>query len=56
MFTDGGFIIHTGMNIENKTQLFTDVYRVLRLGISLYHGSALYGVYDIMFTGLETVS
>lgn len=41
---DGGFIIHTGMNIENKTQLFTDVYRVLRLGTS-------FGVYDIMRIG-----
>ena len=28
---DGGFIIHTGMNIENRLQLFTEVYRVLRL-------------------------
>ncbi len=41
---DGGFIIHTGMNIENKTQLFTEVYRVLRLGTS-------FGVYDIMRIG-----
>ena len=41
---DGGFIIHTGMNIENKLQLFTEVYRVLRLGAS-------FGVYDIMRIG-----
>jgi ubiquinone/menaquinone biosynthesis C-methylase UbiE len=41
---DGGFIIHTGMNIENKTQLFTEVYRVLRPGTS-------FGVYDIMRIG-----
>ena len=41
---DGGFIIHTGMNIENKTQLFIEVYRVLRLGTS-------FGVYDIMRIG-----
>ncbi len=41
---DGGFTIHTGMNIENKTQLFTEVYRVLRPGTS-------FGVYDIMRIG-----
>ena len=41
---DGGFIIHTGMNIDNKTQLFTEVYRVLRPGTS-------FGVYDIMRIG-----
>ncbi len=41
---DGGFIIHTGMNIENKTQLFTEIYRVLRPGTS-------FGVYDIMRIG-----
>jgi len=41
---DGGFILHTGMNIENKTQLFTEVYRVLR-------PSASFGVYDIMRIG-----
>jgi len=41
---DGGFTIHIGMNIENKTQLFTEVYRVLRPGTS-------FGVYDIMRIG-----
>jgi len=41
---DGGFIMHTGMNIENKTRLFTEVYRVLRPGAS-------FGVYDIMRIG-----
>ncbi len=41
---DGGFTIHIGMNIENKTKLFTEVYRVLRPGTS-------FGVYDIMRIG-----
>ncbi len=41
---DGGFIMHTGMNIENKSRLFTEVYRVLRPGAS-------FGVYDIMRIG-----
>ena len=41
---NGGFMIHTGMNIENKTQLFTEVYRVLHRGTS-------FGVYDIMRIG-----
>jgi ubiquinone/menaquinone biosynthesis C-methylase UbiE len=38
---DGGFMMHVGMNIENKTQLFTEVFRVLRPNTS-------FGVYDIM--------
>jgi len=41
---DGGFMIHVGMNIEDKAQLFTEVYRVLRPG-------TLFGVYDIMRIG-----
>ncbi len=41
---DGGFIMHTGMNIENKSRLFTEVYRELRPGAS-------FGVYDIMRIG-----
>jgi len=38
---DGGFMMHVGMNIENKTQLFTEVFRVLCPNTS-------FGVYDIM--------
>jgi ubiquinone/menaquinone biosynthesis C-methylase UbiE len=41
---DGGFMIHVGMNIEDKAQLFTEVYRVLRPG-------TVFGVYDIMRIG-----
>jgi ubiquinone/menaquinone biosynthesis C-methylase UbiE len=41
---DGAFILHVGMNIENKTQLFKETYRVLKPGSSL-------GVYDIMRDG-----
>lgn len=38
---DGGFMLHIGMNIEDKAKLFSEIYRVLRPG-------ATFGVYDIM--------
>lgn len=38
---DGGYMMHVGMNIEDKMTLFTEIYRVLKPG-------ALFGVYDIM--------
>ena len=38
---DGGYMLHVGMNIEDKSKLFTEIYRVLRPG-------ATFGVYDIM--------
>ena len=38
---DGGYIMHVGMNIEDKSQLFTEIYRVLKPGSS-------FSVYDIM--------
>jgi ubiquinone/menaquinone biosynthesis C-methylase UbiE len=38
---DGAYMLHVGMNIENKTQLYKEIYRVLRPGASL-------GVYDVM--------
>lgn len=38
---DGGYMMHVGMNIEDKAQLFTEVSRVLRPG-------AYFGVYDVM--------
>ena len=41
---DGGFMMHVGMNIENKARLFTEIYRVLRPGSS-------FGVYDVMRIG-----
>lgn len=41
---DGAFILHVGMNIEDKTQLFKETYRVLKPGSSL-------GIYDIMRNG-----
>ncbi len=40
-FFDGGYMLHVGMNIEDKAKLFTEIYRVLRPG-------ATFGVYDIM--------
>ncbi len=38
---DGGFMLHVGMNIDDKAKLFAEVYRVLKSGAS-------FGVYDIM--------
>ena len=38
---DGALMLHVGMNIEDKVQLFKEVYRVLRPG-------AYFGIYDIM--------
>ncbi|MEN8207480.1 MAG: class I SAM-dependent methyltransferase [Pseudomonadota bacterium] len=38
---DGGYMMHVGMNIEDKAQLFTEIYRVLRPG-------SCFGVYDVM--------
>jgi ubiquinone/menaquinone biosynthesis C-methylase UbiE len=29
---DGGYMLHVGMNIEEKAALFTEIYRVLKLG------------------------
>ncbi|MDO6712744.1 methyltransferase domain-containing protein [Aliiglaciecola sp. 2_MG-2023] len=38
---DGGYMLHVGMNIENKTSLFCEIYRVLKPG-------SAFGVYDVM--------
>ena len=38
---DGAIMLHVGMNIEEKDELFNEVYRVLRPG-------ATFGIYDIM--------
>jgi SAM-dependent methyltransferase len=38
---DGGYMMHVGMNIADKTGLFREVHRVLRPG-------AVFGVYDVM--------
>jgi ubiquinone/menaquinone biosynthesis C-methylase UbiE len=38
---DGGYMLHVGMNIEEKALLFSEIYRVLRPGSS-------FGVYDVM--------
>lgn len=38
---DGAIMLHVGMNIDNKTKLFGEVYRVLRPG-------SFFGVYDVM--------
>ena len=38
---DGGYMLHVGMNIDDKISLFSEIYRVLKPG-------ACFGVYDIM--------
>jgi ubiquinone/menaquinone biosynthesis C-methylase UbiE len=38
---DGGYMIHVGMNIDDKVQLFNEINRVLKPGAS-------FGVYDVM--------
>ena len=38
---DGAFMLHVGMNIEDKAQLFKEIFRVLKPGTSI-------GVYDVM--------
>lgn len=38
---DGGFMLHVGMNIEEKSLLFAEIFRVLRPGV-------FFGVYDVM--------
>jgi ubiquinone/menaquinone biosynthesis C-methylase UbiE len=38
---DGGYMLHVGMNTEDKARLFAEIYRVLRPG-------ATFAVYDIM--------
>jgi len=38
---DGGYMMHVGMNIADKAQLFAQIYRVLRPG-------STFGVYDVM--------
>jgi len=38
---DGGYMLHVGMNIDDKAALFTEIFRVLKTGSS-------FGVYDIM--------
>ena len=38
---DGGYMMHVGMNIEDKATLFKEVYRMLRPGAS-------FAIYDVM--------
>ena len=38
---DGSYMLHVGMNIEDKVSLFTEIFRVLKPGSS-------FGIYDIM--------
>lgn len=45
---DGAYMMHVGMNIEDKRKLFGEVYRVLKNG-------AQFGIYDIMRTSSDEV-
>ena len=38
---DGGYMLHVGMNIDDKASLFAEIFRVLKPG-------STFGVYDIM--------
>lgn len=38
---DGGYMLHVGMNIDDKVSLFSEIYRVLKPGTT-------FGIYDIM--------
>jgi ubiquinone/menaquinone biosynthesis C-methylase UbiE len=38
---DGAYMLHVGMNIENKASLFAQVWRVLKPG-------GVFGIYDVM--------
>jgi len=38
---DGGYMLHVGMNIGDKELLFSEIYRVLKPGVT-------FGVYDVM--------
>lgn len=41
---DGAYMMHVGMNIEDKVALFAEVRRVLK-------DNATFGIYDVMLTG-----
>ncbi|MEH6522343.1 class I SAM-dependent methyltransferase [Sulfitobacter sp.] len=46
---DGAFMMHVGMNIQNKTALFAEAARVLKPG-------AKFGIYDIMKTNDDALA
>ncbi|HXV84137.1 MAG TPA: class I SAM-dependent methyltransferase [Candidatus Binatia bacterium] len=43
---DGAYMLHVGMNIEDKENLFTEVRRVVKWG-------GVFGIYDVMYEGRE---
>jgi len=45
---DGAYLLHVGMNIANKAQLFQEAHRVLRPG-------GCFGIYDIMRTSNDVI-
>ena len=46
---DGAYMLHVGMNIEDKVKLCSEVHRVLRPG-------SLFGIYDVMKAGAGELS
>jgi ubiquinone/menaquinone biosynthesis C-methylase UbiE len=46
---DGAYMLHVGMNIEDKAKLCSEVHRVLRPG-------SLFGIYDVMKAGAGELS
>jgi len=46
---DCGYMMHVGMNIENKTKLFKEIFRVLRPG-------STFGIYDVMRVNGDEIS
>ena len=46
---DGAYMIHVGMNVEDKPALFAEIRRVLKAG-------GIFGIYDMMRTGVGALS
>ena len=46
---DAAFMLHVGMNIANKAELFSEIYRLIKPG-------AIFGIYDVMQTSGEALT
>ena len=45
---DGAYMIHSGMNIENKQHVFNEAHRILKT-------DALFAIYDVMLTNQQNI-